>query len=81
MHLKLRNLSLSLSLLIDANAKTVPNNFDVVLDKFSVYEVKVSASTKAGEGQNTAALEFRTDEDSELDYITVYNIHASFFPL
>jgi ferredoxin len=32
-----------------------------------VYEVKVSASTKVGEGENTTAQEFTTDEDSKLN--------------
>ncbi len=40
--------------------------FDVILEKYSVYEVKVSASTKVGEGENTTPQEFTTDEDSEL---------------
>jgi hypothetical protein len=31
-----------------------------------LYEVKVRASTKVGEGQNTTAEKFRTAEDGEL---------------
>ena len=39
------------------------------LEKYSVYEIKVSASTNAGEGENTTAEEFRTDEDSKFWYL------------
>ena len=34
------------------------------LEKYSLYEVKVSASTSAGEGMN-ASNQFRTEEDSK----------------
>ncbi|XP_046841964.1 titin-like isoform X3 [Xenia sp. Carnegie-2017] len=34
------------------------------LEKYSVYEVKVSASTSVGEGRNSAVKEFLTDEDT-----------------
>ena len=37
----------------------------IFIEKYSVYEVKVSASTSIGEGRNTSA-KFRTDEDSKL---------------
>jgi hypothetical protein len=41
--------------------------FNIISEKYSVYEVKVSASTSVGEGENTTAQEFRTDEDSKLN--------------
>ena len=52
--------------------------FDVPLEKYSVYEVKVSASTKVGEGQNTTAKEFRTGEDGEL-HCSCYLLIQLFF--
>ena len=35
------------------------------LEKYSLYEVQVSASTNAGEGNKTPARKFRTFEDSK----------------
>ena len=35
-------------------------------EKYSLYEIQVSASTIVGKGKRTAAREFRTDEDSKL---------------
>ena len=37
---------------------------NLFLEKYSLYEVRVSASTSVGEGKN-ASSEFRTEEDSE----------------
>ena len=47
-------------------------NFDKLYfsEKYSVYEVKVSASTSIGEGRN-ASNEFRTQEDSEFYFIRI----------
>ena len=42
--------------------------FDVFLEKYGLYEIQVSASTIAGDGNETAAREFRTDEDSKLHF-------------
>ena len=42
-------------------------------EKYSLYEVKVSASTSIGEGKN-ASNEFRTDEDSELYFTYVLSV-------
>ena len=39
--------------------------FHLIVEKYSVYEVKVSASTIKGEGQNTSKL-FRTKEDGKV---------------
>ena len=47
-------------------------NFDKLYfsEKYSVYEVKVSASTSIGESRN-ASNEFRTQEDSEFYFIRI----------
>ena len=37
-------------------------------EKYSLYEIQVSASTIAGEGSKTVAREFRTDEDSKFPF-------------
>ena len=39
--------------------------FHLIVEKYSVYEVKVSASTIKGEGQNTSKM-FRTKEDGKV---------------